>query len=50
MTRMTLIPKNERWLHEPAARDQLDRAIQWAKKHPEASESDLDELERRLAE
>ena len=44
------IPKNERWLHEPVARDRLDRAIRWAEEHPETSETDLDELGRRLAE
>ena len=44
------IPKNERWLHEPVAKDSLDRAIRWAEEHPETSETDLDELGRRLAE
>jgi hypothetical protein len=44
------IADNERWLHEPEARGRLDRAIRWAEKHPHSAESDLDELERRLAE
>jgi len=29
-----VIPENELWLHTPAAKGTLDRAIEWAEKHP----------------
>lgn len=41
------IPQNELWLHEPGAREQIERAIRWAEEHP-AAETDLDELERQI--
>ena len=44
------IPENEQWLHEPEARARLDKAIRWAEGNPQASATDLDDLERRLAE
>lgn len=30
----TVIPDNERWLHEPRARADLDAALVWAATHP----------------
>lgn len=30
----TVIPDNERWLHEPKAASDLARAIAWSQKHP----------------
>jgi hypothetical protein len=42
-----VIPDNELWLHQPAAKQILDQAIEWAEKNP-ASASDLSKLERRL--
>ena len=42
------IPRSEAWLHRPEDRARLGRAIDWAEDHSEASETDLDELERRL--
>jgi len=42
-----VIPDNEMWLHSPAARDTLNRAIAWAEKHPPI-ESDLGALERKI--
>ena len=41
------IPDNERWLHAPSVKADLDEAIAWAETHP-AAETRLDELERRL--
>lgn len=41
------IPDDERWLHAPSVKADLDEAIAWAETHP-AAETDLDELERRL--
>lgn len=40
---MTLIPAAEAWAHEPAMRDQLHRASEWAKRTPPA-ETKLDKL------
>ena len=40
---MTLIPAAEAWAHEPAMRDQLRRAGEWAKRTPPA-ETKLDKL------
>jgi hypothetical protein len=42
-----IIPDNELWLHEPAVKKTLDRAIEWAEKNPPRS-SDLNKLEKRL--
>jgi len=42
-----VIPENEMWLHSPAVRDTLSRAITWAEKHP-PKESDLSVLERKI--
>ena len=38
----TVIPDNERWLHEPAAAASLQAAMAWSASHPPA-DSDLDE-------
>ena len=40
------IPDDERWLHAPDVKADLDEAIAWAETHP-AAETDLDELEHR---
>lgn len=32
----TVIPDNERWLHEPQAAADLARAVEWAAQHPPA--------------
>ena len=42
-----IIPESELWLHTPAARETLDRAIEWAGRNP-AKESDLANLSRKL--
>jgi putative transposon-encoded protein len=39
----TVIPDNERWLHEPGAAADLVRAVAWAERHPPA-ETDPDAL------
>lgn len=41
------IPDNERWLHEPAVKAKLDRAIARAERTP-FQETDLDKLEERV--
>ena len=41
------IPDDERWLHAPGVKADLDEAITWAETHP-AAETDLDALARRL--
>jgi hypothetical protein len=41
-----VIPENEHWLHQPAARTQLSRALDWAQRHP-PRESDPDETLKR---
>lgn len=35
----TVIPNNERWLHEPAAREQLAKAIAWAEANSARSDN-----------
>ena len=42
-----IIPDNELWIHEPAVKKKLDRAIAWAQQNPPAA-SDLNQLEKRL--
>ena len=42
------IPNNERWLHTPEAKAQLDEALAWAAANP-PRETDLNELEESLA-
>ena len=37
----TVIPDNERWLHEAQASSDLDRAVNWSMRNP-ASESQAD--------
>ena len=41
------IPDDERWLHAPDVKADLDEAIAWAESHP-ALETDLDALAKRL--
>jgi hypothetical protein len=42
-----VIPDTELWLHEPAVRQDLDRAIDWAEKNP-AKASAIVAFEKRL--
>jgi len=42
-----VIPDSELWLHQPAVKRDLDRAIAWAEEHP-AKASNLDDFEKRL--
>lgn len=35
----SVVPDNERWLHQPQARDDLDRALEFSQRHA-AEESD----------
>jgi hypothetical protein len=39
----TVIPDNERWLHEAQAASDLARALEWSKQHP-ASDVQTDSL------
>ena len=39
----TVIPDNERWLHEPVVAADLSRALAWAEKHP-ATDAQADEV------
>ena len=32
----TFIPDNERWMHEPKTKSEIDEAIEWAEKTPPA--------------
>lgn len=45
----SVVPDNERWLHQPQAREDFERALEFAQRHP-AEESDpsvlLKDLER----
>ena len=41
------IPENERWLHRPDIKEDLDEAIAWAEKNP-PKPSNVDDLERSL--
>jgi hypothetical protein len=43
----TVIPDNERWLHESAAASSLQAAMAWSASHPPA-DADLDENLTRL--
>jgi hypothetical protein len=43
----SVVPDNERWLHEPQAREELARALDWAQRNP-ARESDPDAILKRL--
>ena len=36
-----VVPENELWLHQPKAREDLERALDWAQRHP-PKESDPD--------
>ena len=44
---VVVVPVNERWLHEPALRQQLARADEWMRNNP-AKETKPAELEARL--
>jgi hypothetical protein len=41
------VPDNERWLHTPQTKADLDEAVAWAEEHP-AGETNLDELEQKI--
>lgn len=43
----TVIPDNERWLHEPQAAADLARALDWAKANP-PRDTDVDAVIRKL--
>ena len=43
----TVVPDNERWLHEPQAALDLRKALAWAEANP-ASDSDVDARLKRL--
>jgi putative transposon-encoded protein len=43
----TVIPDNERWLHEPKAADDLQAAMAWSVTHA-ASDADADDTLKRL--
>lgn len=45
----TVIPDNERWLHEPQAAADLRSALAWAVANP-ATDSDTDALMKRLSD
>ena len=47
LKRAVVVPMNERWLHEPAIRAQLNRADHWMHNTP-AQETNLGELESNL--
>jgi hypothetical protein len=42
-----VVPENELWLHQPKARDDLQRAMDWSQRHP-PKESDPDAILKRL--
>src|SRR6266853_959788 len=42
-----VIPENELWLHQPRARAELERALDWAQRNP-PKESDPDAILKRL--
>jgi len=39
----TVIPDNERWLHEPQAAADLSRAMEWSMQHP-ATDAEIDAI------
>jgi len=47
LRRAVVVPMNERWLHEPAMKEQLARADGWMRQNP-PRKTDLDELESKL--
>jgi hypothetical protein len=44
----TVIPDNERWLHQPQAAEDLENALKWATDH-ESQESDTELLRQQLS-
>ena len=48
LKRAVVVPLNERWLHEPAMKEQIARADEWTRQNP-PRETDLNTLEVKLA-
>ena len=44
-----VVPENELWLHQPKAREDLHRALDWAQRHP-PKESDPDAILKSLGD
>ncbi|HMB15544.1 MAG TPA: hypothetical protein VKN62_04440 [Pelovirga sp.] len=44
----TVIPDNERWLHQPQVAEDLQNALKWATDH-EAQESDTEHLRQNVS-
>jgi len=42
-----VVPDNERWLHQPKVREDLDRALDWSQRHP-AQASDPEAVLKKL--
>jgi hypothetical protein len=42
-----VVPHNELWLHQPPAREDLQRALEWAQRNP-PKESDPDAILKRI--
>jgi hypothetical protein len=45
----TVIPDNERWLHEPKAAADLQAALAWSASHP-PTDADVDDTLKRLGD
>ena len=43
----SFIPDNEKWLHRPDVKTELNEAVAWAEKNP-PKETNLEELEARI--
>lgn len=48
LTMGEFVPDSERWLHEPEARAQLDRALKWAEENT-PRQTDLDALAAKVS-
>ena len=48
-TSVTVVPEDELWLHQPKAREDLQRALDWAQGHP-PRESDPDAILKGLGD
>jgi hypothetical protein len=44
-----VVPDNELWLHQPHARDDLQRALEWAQRNP-PKETDPDAIAKELGD
>ena len=44
-----VVPDNELWLHQPQAREELQRALEWAQRNP-PRESELDAVAKELGD